>query len=52
MAAVRLARRQKRILQWLAADEQRTRRMIPRSHPELVAARPRAKGTSRHSRQR
>jgi hypothetical protein len=48
-AAVRLSRLQKRILQWLAADEQRTRRMMTSSHPELVAARPRAQGNIRHS---
>jgi hypothetical protein len=49
MAAVRLSRLQKRILQWLAADEQRTRRMMTSSHPELVAALPSAKGNIRHS---
>jgi DNA-binding MarR family transcriptional regulator len=49
MAAVRLSRLQQRILQWLAADEQRTRRMMTSSHPELVAALPRAKGNISHS---
>ena len=44
MAAVRLSRLQKRILQWLAADEQRTLRIITSSHPELVAAPSSAKG--------
>ena len=48
MAAVRLSRLQTRILRWLAADEQRTRGMITSSHPELVAALPRAKGNLRH----
>jgi hypothetical protein len=47
-AAVRLARRQKQLVRWLAADAQRTRGMLPRSHPELVAALPRAKGQVRH----
>ena len=46
MAAVRLSRLQKRILRWLAADEQRTRGMITSSHPELAAALPSAKLTS------
>jgi hypothetical protein len=49
MAAVRLARLQKYILRWLAAAEKRTRGMITRSHLELVAALPRAKGNSSHS---
>jgi DNA-binding MarR family transcriptional regulator len=49
MAAVRLARLQRQSLRWLAADEQRTRGMIARSHPELVAALPRAQGTMSHS---
>ena len=49
MAAVRLSRLQKRMLRWLAADEQRTRRMITSSHPELVAALPNAKGNISHS---
>ena len=49
MAAVRLSRLQKRILQWLAADEQRTRRRMTSSYPELVAALPSAKGNLSHS---
>jgi DNA-binding MarR family transcriptional regulator len=49
MAAVRLSRLQTRMLRWLAADEQRTRGMITRSHSALVAARPHAKGNIRHS---
>jgi hypothetical protein len=38
MAAQRLSRRQKRLLQWLAIDHQRTRGMITRSHQDLVRA--------------
>ena len=49
MAAVRLSRLQKRLLPGLAAEAQRTRWMSTRSHPELGAALPRAKGTIRHS---
>jgi len=49
MAAVRLSRLQKRMLRWLAADEQRTRGLITSSHPELVAALPSAKGNISHS---
>ena len=49
MAAVRLSRLQTRMLRWLAADEPRTRGMITRSHPALVAALPNAKGHSSHS---
>jgi len=49
MAAVHLSRLQRRILWWLAADEQRTHGMITRSHPELVAALPSAKGNISHS---
>ena len=49
MAAVRLSRLQTRIVRWLAADERRTRGMITRSHPELVAALPSAKGNISHS---
>jgi uncharacterized membrane protein len=48
MAAQRLARRHKRILQWLAADYQRTRGMITSSHQELVRAVPGDKGTISH----
>ena len=49
MAVQRLSRRQKRILQWLAADYQRTRGMITSSHQELVRAVPGDKGNIRHS---
>src|SRR5262245_21929505 len=48
MAAVRLSRLQKQMLRWLAADEQRTRRIITRRHPELVAALSSAKGNISH----
>ena len=48
MAPVRLSPLQRRMLRWLAADEQRTRGMITRSHPELVAAVPSAKGNMSH----
>jgi len=48
MAAGRLSRLQTRILRWLAADEQRTRGMITRSHPARVAALPSAQGHSSH----
>ena len=46
---MRLSRLQKRILRWLAADEQRTRRLVARSPPELGAALPSAQGTISHS---
>ena len=49
MAAVRLSRLQTRSVRWLAAEERRTRGRITRSHPELVAARPSAKGNISHS---
>jgi DNA-binding MarR family transcriptional regulator len=49
MAAARLSRLQKHILRWVAADEKRTRGMITRSHPELAAALPSAKGNMSHS---
>jgi DNA-binding MarR family transcriptional regulator len=49
MATVRLSQLQRRILRWLAADEQRTRGMITSSHPELVAAVPSAQGNLSHS---
>jgi hypothetical protein len=49
MAAVRLSRLQRRMLRWLAADAPRTRGMSTRSHPELVAALPSAKGHLRPS---
>ena len=38
MAIPRLARLQKRILQWLAADHHRTKGVIRSSHEELVKA--------------
>ena len=48
MAAQRLSSRQhKRILQWLAADHQRTRGMITSSHQDLVRALPGDKGNIR-----
>ena len=46
MAAQRLSRRQKRVLQWLAADHQRTRGMLTSSPQELVRAVPGDKGNS------
>jgi hypothetical protein len=49
MAAQRLSRRQKPILQWLAADQQRTRGRITSSHQDLVRALPGDKGNLRHS---
>jgi DNA-binding MarR family transcriptional regulator len=49
MAAQRLSRRQKRILQWLAMDHQRTRGMITSSHQDLVRALPGDKGNISHS---
>ena len=49
MATVRFSPLQRRMLRWLAADEQRTRGMITSSHPELVAAVPSAKGNISHS---
>ena len=49
MAAQRLSRRQKQILQWLAADQQRTRGMIASSHQDLVRALPGDKGHISHS---
>ena len=48
MAAQRLSRRQKHILQWLAADHQRTRGMIRSSHQDLARALPGDKGNIRH----
>ena len=48
MALVRLSRLQRRILRWLVADAPRPRGMLTRSHPELVAALPRAQGNRRH----
>jgi DNA-binding MarR family transcriptional regulator len=49
MAAQRLSRRQKQILQWLAADQQRTRGMIASRHQDLVRALPGDKGNISHS---
>jgi transposase len=49
MAAWRLARRQKQILQWLAVDHPRTRGMIRRSHQDLVRALPGDKSNLSHS---
>ena len=49
MAARRLLRRQKRILQWLVADHQRTRGMITSSYQDLVRALPGDKGNISHS---
>ena len=49
MAAQRLSRQHKRILQWLAADYQRTRGMITSSHQDLVRALPGDKGNISHS---
>jgi DNA-binding MarR family transcriptional regulator len=45
MATQRLSRLHQRILQWLAADHQRTRGFITSSHEELVKALQRDKGT-------
>ena len=49
MAARRLSQRQNRILQWLAADHQRTRGMITSSHQDLVRALSGDKGNISHS---
>jgi DNA-binding MarR family transcriptional regulator len=38
MATWRVSRLQQQILRWLAADQQRTRGMIVRSHEDLVKA--------------
>jgi DNA-binding MarR family transcriptional regulator len=45
MATQRLSRLHQHILQWLAADHQRTRGFIFSSHEELVKALQRDKGT-------
>jgi DNA-binding MarR family transcriptional regulator len=45
MAMQRLSHLQRRILQWLAADHQRTNGVILSSHEELVKALQRDKGT-------
>jgi DNA-binding MarR family transcriptional regulator len=49
MVAQRLSRRQKRILQWLSTEHQRTRGMIRSSHQDLVRALPGDKGNISHS---
>ena len=49
MAAQRLSRRHKQILQWLAVDHQRTRGLIRSSHQDLVRALPGDKGNISHS---
>ena len=48
MAARRLSRRHKQILQWLTVDHQRTRGMIRSSHQDLVRALPGDKGNLSH----
>jgi hypothetical protein len=48
MAAQRLARRHKRILQWWATAHQRTRGMLTSSHQDVVRALPGDQGNSRH----
>src|SRR5262245_13902761 len=45
MATQRLSQLHQRILQWLAADHQRTRGFVVSSHEELVKAMQRDKGT-------
>jgi len=49
MAARRLSRRHKQILQWLVVDHQRTRGMIRSSHQDLGRALPGDKGNISHS---
>jgi DNA-binding MarR family transcriptional regulator len=49
MAERRLSQRQKHILHWLAADQQRTRGVISSSHQELVRAVSGDKGNISHS---
>ena len=49
MAAQRFSQLQKRLLAWLAMDEQRTRGMISRSHQELAGALQGDKGNISHS---
>ena len=49
MAAQRLSRRHKHILQWLATDQQRTRGMITSSHQDWVRALAGDKGNISHS---
>ena len=48
MAAQRLSRRHKQILQWLAMDHQRTQGIITSSHQDLVRALPGDKGNISH----
>ena len=48
MPTWRLSRLQQRILRWLAADHQRTRGMIVRSHEDLVKALPADQGHRSH----
>ena len=49
MAARRFSSLQKRLLAWLARDEQRTRGMISSSHQDLVSALQGDKGNISHS---
>jgi len=49
MAARRFSRLQKRLLAWLAMDEQRTRGMILSSHQDLIGALQADKGNLSHS---
>jgi DNA-binding MarR family transcriptional regulator len=49
MAARRLSRRHKWILQWFVADHQRPRGMITSSHQDLVRVLPGDKGNISHS---
>jgi DNA-binding MarR family transcriptional regulator len=49
MAAARLSRLQRRILAWLAAEEQRTRGTMRASHEDLVHALAHDKGNLSHS---
>jgi hypothetical protein len=49
MAPVRLSRLQKRILLWLAGEEQRSRGMSSSAHPARIGALPSAKGHISHS---
>jgi DNA-binding MarR family transcriptional regulator len=49
MAAARLSRLQRRILAWLAAEEQRTRGTMRASHEDLVHALEHDKGNLSHS---
>jgi DNA-binding MarR family transcriptional regulator len=49
MACERLSRLQRRILTWLAAEEQRTRGTMSASHEDLVHALAHDKGNLSHS---